>query len=85
MDLQGNAPGLPPPDPAMVEAWSVLLGSRQVRGHTPANSRGVAQVKERLQQEEDAATERAEAKRAELGKILKELFGNRHPPGGRRA
>ena len=36
-------------------------------------------------QEEDAATERAEAKRAELGKISKELFGNGHPPGGRRA
>ena len=32
-------------------------------------------------QEEDAATERAEAKRVELRKISRELFSSGHPPG----
>ena len=70
MDLQGNGRG--------------LTGSR---GDIP---RPTAEASRRLMrdcvlQEEDAATQRAEAKRAELGKISKELFGNGHPPGGRRA
>ena len=75
-------------------AWLASTGpSHDGRGLTGSRGdipRPTAEASRRLMrdcvlQEEDAATERAEAKRAELGKISKELFGNGHPPGGRRA
>ena len=73
MDLQGVPGRLASTGPSH---GGGLTGGRHTwwRVCHARHSRGVV--------EEVPAAERAEAKRAELRKLLKELFGSGHPPGG---